>query len=159
MLWRVYARAMRTCVCELTGPTADGAGIVRGTVDPRFKYWLTQVGSKRAWEGLHHGALGDRLRTPYCTHSRSPHSGGCPRRSGKVSSQRWRTTDVRSFGQGQRAVWNRCASGENRRDWSEKYHHDIAFISFLAVPSLSRAHIFPHTCDFSSHTDDNFQWN
>lgn len=84
---RVYARAARACVCELTSPTADAAGIVCGAVGPRFKYWLTQVGSKRARERGCTGALGDRLRTPRCSQSRSPHSGGRPRRSGKVSSQ------------------------------------------------------------------------
>lgn len=55
---RVYARVQcgRTCVRALMGPTADAARIVRGAVSPRFKYWLTQVGFKRAWEreeGLH----------------------------------------------------------------------------------------------------------
>lgn len=49
-------RAYSVDVRALMGPTVDVVGIVSGTVSPRFKYWLTQVGFKRVWErkeGLH----------------------------------------------------------------------------------------------------------
>lgn len=80
----VYA-CIRACTVRgraLMGPTADAAGIVRGAVSPRFKYWLTQVGFKRAWEreeGLHRSGPYQVIvcKPRAAAQSRSLFSGGC----------------------------------------------------------------------------------
>jgi len=110
-------------------------------VGPRFKYWLTQVGSKRARErGCTAGGLGDRLRTPRRSQSRSLHSGGRPRGSGKVSSRRWRTTGVRFFGQGHvpfetplHLRWT-CRGYRGR---FERFRYHRYLLSFSAILYLS----------------------
>lgn len=80
----VYA-CIRACTMRgraLMGPTADAAGIVRGAVSPRFKYWLTQVGFKRSWEreeGLHRSGPYQVIvcKPRAAAQSRSLFSGGC----------------------------------------------------------------------------------